>query len=58
MLFFNRVSVSEGIDVNRNNNPISKECKLCHFYFFKDRNLIISLIFALDVMIYQCMLKT
>ena len=33
MLFYERVSVSEGIDVN-----ISKEGSVCFYYFFIDKN--------------------
>ena len=34
MLRYQKVDISEGIDVNKTN--ASKECKLCHFCFFKD----------------------
>lgn len=40
MLFYNRESNFEGIDVNRNSEPVSKECSFCHFNFFKDRNFL------------------
>ena len=32
MLYFNRVDVSEGTDVNKTSE--SKECDICHYYFF------------------------
>lgn len=38
MLFYNRESNFEGIDVNRNSEPISTEYSFCHFYFLKDRS--------------------
>ena len=34
MLEYNRIDISEGIDVNK--TSLSKECMLCHYWFFKD----------------------
>ena len=34
MLQYQKTDVSEGIDVNK--TSASKECKLCHYWFFKD----------------------
>ena len=34
MLQYQKINVSEGIDVNKTSE--SKECKLCHCWFFKD----------------------
>ena len=34
MLRYQKIDVSEGIDINKTN--ASKECKLCHYWFFKD----------------------
>ena len=34
MLRYQKIDVLEGIDVNR--TSVSKECKLCHYCFFKD----------------------
>ena len=34
MLQYERIDVSEGIDVNK--TSASKECGLCHYWFFKD----------------------
>ena len=34
MLQYENISVSEGIDINKT-NP-SKECMLCHYWYFKD----------------------
>ena len=31
---YDKIDVSEGIDVNK--TGASKECKLCHYWFFKD----------------------
>ena len=34
MLEYDRIDISEGIDINKTNK--SKECKLCHCWYFKD----------------------
>ena len=34
MLRYQKIDVSEGIDVNK--TIASKECELCHYWFFKD----------------------
>ena len=34
MLQYRKIDVSEGIDVNKTSS--SKECELCHYWFFKD----------------------
>ena len=34
MLQYERIDASEGIDVNK--TSASKECELCHYWFFKD----------------------
>ena len=34
MLRYQKIDVSEGIDVNK--TSASKECELCHYLFFKD----------------------
>ena len=34
MLPYQKIYVSEGIDVNK--TSASKECELCHYWFFKD----------------------
>ena len=34
MLQYQKIDVSEGIDVNKTSR--SEECKLCHYCFFKD----------------------
>ena len=36
MLEYNRIDISEGIDMNKNKN-ISRECSLCKFYYFLDK---------------------
>ena len=34
MLRYQKIDVSEGIDINK--TGASKECELCHYWFFKD----------------------
>ena len=34
MLEYERIDISEGIDVNKRN--LSKECDICHCWYFKD----------------------
>ena len=34
MLKYEKINVSEGIDVNK--TSAAKECELCHYWFFKD----------------------
>ena len=37
MLEYNRIDVSEGIDVNKTN--ASKEYDICHYWYFLDKEL-------------------
>ena len=32
MLYYDRIDISEGIDLAKSNN--SKECMICHYWFF------------------------
>ena len=34
MLEYDRIDISEGIDVNKTN--ASEECDICHYWYFKD----------------------
>ena len=37
MLEYDRIDISEGIDVNKNKN-VSRKCSLCKFYYFLNKN--------------------
>ena len=49
MLEYNRIDISEGIDVNKAN--LSKECDICHYWYFKDIGFIYENISTMVVMI-------
>ena len=49
MLEYDRIDISEGIDVNKTSG--SKECDICHYWYFKDIGLSTNHIFAMAVMI-------
>ena len=36
MLEYDRIDISKGIDINKTNK--SKECMLCHYWYFLDKN--------------------
>ena len=36
MLEYDRIDISEGIDVNKTTS--SKECDICHYWYFLDKN--------------------
>ena len=40
MLYYGKILKSEGIDEQRTGLGISKECDICRFYFFKNRNFL------------------
>ena len=37
MLKYDRIDISEGIDVNKSNDKL-KECDICHYWYFLDKN--------------------
>ena len=37
MLEYDRIDISEGIDVNKSNDK-SKECDICYYWYFLDKN--------------------
>ena len=49
MLEYDRIDISEGIDVNK--RSASKECNICHFCYFKDIGFKHEPYFAMVVMI-------
>ena len=51
MLEYDRIDVSEGIDVSKN-ILTSKKCYLCGYWYFINKNLIIKNICVMVVMIY------
>ena len=38
MLYYNRISIVEGIDADKTGNDISKMCDTYFFYFFENKN--------------------
>ena len=50
MLQYQKIDISEGIDINKAN--ASKECELCHYWFLKILGLNLKNLFVINVMIY------
>ena len=50
MLRYQKIDVSEGIDVNKTST--SKECELCHYWFLKILDLNLKNMFVKNVMMY------
>ena len=50
MLEYDRIYISEGIDINKCEET-SRECSLCKFYYFLDKNLSMDHIYMMVVMI-------
>ena len=51
MLQYDRIDVSEGIDINK--TSASKERDICHYWYFKILVLNMKHMFAMVVIIYQ-----
>ena len=49
MLEYDRIDISEGIDINKTN--ASKECDICHYWYFLDKKFKYEHIFTMVVMI-------
>ena len=49
MLEYDRIDISEEIDVNKTN--LWKECDICRYWYFKDIGFNMNRIFVMDVMI-------
>ena len=50
MLEYDRIDISEGIDINKCEET-PRECSLCKFYYFLDKNLSMDHIYVMVVMI-------
>ena len=50
MLYYVRIDVCEGIDVNKTSK--SKECDICHYRYFLKKGLVLNYMYAVDAMIY------
>ena len=50
MIRYQKIDISGGIDVNK--TSASKECELCHYWFFKDIGSNLKNMFVINVMIY------
>ena len=50
MLKYNRIGISEGIDMNKCEET-SRRCNLCKFYYFLDKNLVMDHFYVMVVMI-------
>ena len=40
MLYFDRIYISEGIDINK--TSVSKECDICHYCYFLNKGFKLS----------------
>ena len=49
MLEYDRIDISEGIDVNKTN--LSREFNICHYWYFLDNNFSYGHIFAMVAII-------
>ena len=46
MLVYEKIDISDGIDVDMSDK--SKECMLCHYWYFLDKALAMDHIFVMD----------
>ena len=56
MIGYERIDILEGIDVDKTNK--SKECRLCHYWHFLNKILVMDHIFVMVALIYHKTLKT
>ena len=49
MLEYDRIDISEGIDTSK--TSASKECNICHYWYFLDKNFNYEPYLCMDVMI-------
>ena len=50
MLQYDRIDVSEGIDINK--ISASKQCDICHYWYCLNKSLSFKYMYAIDAMIY------
>ena len=50
MLYYDKISVSEGIDINKTST--SKECNICHHCYFLNKWFRFQHIYVIDAMLY------
>ena len=50
MLKYDRIDISEGIDVDKTNK--SRECKFCHYWYFLNKNFSYAHLLVMVVIIY------
>ena len=50
MLYYDRIGVPEGIDINMTNE--SKQCDICHYWYVKMKHLSFKQMSAMVAMIY------
>ena len=51
MLYYDRIEVFEGIDVNKTSKL--KECDICYYWYFLNKSLNFNQMSAIDVMTYK-----
>ena len=51
MLYYERIAVCERIDINE--TCASKECVICHYWYFLEKGLSFNVMSATDVMTYR-----
>ena len=49
MLEYDRIDISEDIDMSKTNK--SRECGICHYWYFLDKTLMMKNIYVMAVMI-------
>ena len=49
MLYYDRIDVFEGIDIK---TSVSKQCDICHYWYFLNKGFKFQPLYAIDVMIY------
>ena len=50
MIYYDRVDIFEGIDVNKTSSP--KECDVCYYWYFLTYSFKFNQMSAIDVIVY------